>query len=124
MAEHHARRGELPPTHQVLREGLGQDVLDAADDARIAVLPYQVGQHAYYTISVGVQLLHFRHGGRGVEVLRLRDQTQTALMDLRQDLAGWALGHPADGEITPPIPHAQTVRRLPVRVPRQRRIGA
>jgi len=31
-------------------------VLDAADDARIAALPHRIGQHAYYTLTVGVTL--------------------------------------------------------------------
>ena len=122
LIEHQHRPGVLPATFQVLREGLGEDVLSAADDARIAVLPHKVGQHAWSAMSVGVQLLHFRHGTASVELQRLRDTAQTSLMDLRQDLAGWTLAHPADRPAVA-LPRGSTVRPLPVHMPGPR-IGA
>lgn len=94
LLEHQARPGVLPETYQVLREGLGDDVLAAADDARIGVLPHRIGQQAWTAMSVGVQLLHFRHGGRSQEIQRLRDAAQVGLMQLYQDLAEWAITHP------------------------------
>ena len=122
LTEHHARPGELPETYQVLREALGDDVLAAADDARIAVLPHKIGQHAWSAMSVGVQLLHFRHGAGSRELQRLRDNAQTSLMDLQQDLAGWTLAHPADRPAVQ-LPRGRTVRPLPVHIPGPR-IGA
>ncbi|MGI8591617.1 MAG: hypothetical protein ACR2M5_11615 [Nakamurella sp.] len=94
LLEHQARPGVLPETYQVLREGLGDDVLAVADDARIGVLPHRIGQQAWTAMSVGVQLLHFRHGARSQEIQRLRDAAQVGLMQLYQDLAEWALTHP------------------------------
>jgi len=87
LTEHRHRPGVLPPTHDVLRDGLGQEVLDAADDARIAVLPHRIGQHAYYTLSVGVQLLHFRHGAHSQELERFRDMVQVSFLGLHAALA-------------------------------------
>ena len=78
LAEHHARPGMLPSTYQVRRECLGDEVLDAADDARIAVLPHKIGQHAWNVMTVGVQLLHFRHGTGSHELQRLRDNAVRA----------------------------------------------
>ena len=123
LTEHHHRPTDLPETYRVLRESLGDDVLSAADDARIAVLPHRIGRAGWAAMSAGVQLLHFRHGGHSPELQRLRDQGQTALMDLRQDLAGWALAHPADLP-APTVGRSRTDRPLPVRVPQQHRIGA
>lgn len=125
LAEHHACPGDVPPTHQVLREGLGTEALDAADDARIGVLPHQVGQHAYYAVSVGVQLLHFRHGPHSAQIRALRDGAQVAFVDLQQDLASWRLGHPeADSADLAAARSARTAWPLPVRVPPQHWMGA
>ena len=119
---HRARPGVLPPTYQMLREGLGEDVLTAADEARFAVLTYPVGPLAWNTMLAGVQLLHFTHGAQSVELQRLRDSAQISLMDLQQDLAGWNLAHPA-ASAPVPLPRARTVRPLPTHVPHPR-IGA
>ncbi len=125
LAEHQGRPSALPPTYQVLREGLGPEVLDAADDARIAVLPHQIGQHAYYTATVGVQLLHLRHGAHSGEIRRLRDAAQVSFLDLQQDVAQWQLSHPADVGLPAELPAgARTAWPLPVRAPAQRRVGA
>ena len=119
---HHARPGVLPPTYQVLREGLGEDVLAAADDARFAMLPREIGPQSWNTMVAGIQLLHFVHGPHSVELQRLRDNAQVTLMDLQQDLAEWNLTHPADRPVID-LSRGRTARALPVHLP-QPRIGA
>lgn len=124
LLEHRRRPVELPDTYQMLRGCLGQEVVESIEDARIWVFPHQLGQHAYYTISVGVQLLHVRYGRDSAKLQHLRDCAQIAFLDLQQEVASWRLGHL---ENTGPAEHlavARTAWLLPVRVPPQYRAGA
>jgi hypothetical protein len=123
LSEHRRRPVELPEVYQLLREWLSPEVVESVEDARIWVFPHLLGQHAYYAISVGVQLLHVRYGRDSAELQHLRDCAQVAFLDLHQQVGSWRLGQAMN---TGPAEYpavARTAWLLPVRVPPQDRAG-
>ncbi len=120
LAERRAHPRELIEfEYDVLRAGVGAEALEMADGTGISVLPHLIGQHAYRAVAVGVQLLHLRHRPAGAELLALRDQAVTGLLELQEQLAEL---HDVQQE-RDSATEGRTCRLLPVWAP-QPRFGA
>jgi len=97
--------------YELLRCGIGGEAIDMADTARIALLPYLLGQHAYRLLARCTQLLYVRCGPADAPMVRLRDTALTLLWELRSQL-GQVRG---DQRLS-----GRTARPLPVWVPQPR----
>ena len=124
LVEHRAHPRELILSEfDVLRAGIGPDAIEVADTARISVLPYLIGQHAYRILVLVTQLLHFRYGPTGAELRSLRDIAVTSLLEVQQQLDELAAATTGSAATTVDRLSGRTARPLPVWVP-QPRLGA